>query len=107
MMMNLDACIAVLRLSHAGCLAVAFGGKHPTVGFDIRQSRIVELRRREDRTLETYPEEAAVYDAMVLPVAHEEFRESEAEAIAGSSKTNAIVCDLLHLLNTLVPDLRT
>lgn len=55
-----DARIAVLGLGYVGLpLAVAFGGKHPTVGFDIDQSRIDELRRGEDRTLEVDPEELA------------------------------------------------
>lgn len=68
MMMKLeDARIAVLGLGYVGLpLAVAFGGKHPTVGFDIDQSRIDELRRGEDRTLEVDPEELAASGGLQL-----------------------------------------
>lgn len=45
--------IAVLGLGYVGLpLAVAFGLKHDTVGFDINAERIEELRRGIDRTLE-------------------------------------------------------
>ncbi len=45
--------IAVLGLGYVGLpLAVAFGGKFDTVGFDIDEDRIEALRRGEDRTLE-------------------------------------------------------
>lgn len=53
-----DARIAVLGLGYVGLpLAVAFGSKHPTVGFDIDQQRIDELQRRVDCTLEVDPHE--------------------------------------------------
>lgn len=62
-----DARIAVLGLGYVGLpLAVAFGGKHPTVGFDIDESRIDELRRGEDRTLEVDPEELAASGGLQL-----------------------------------------
>lgn len=68
MMMKLeDARIAVLGLGYVGLpLAVAFGGKHPTVGFDIDKSRIDELRRGEDRTLEVDPNELAASSLLSL-----------------------------------------
>lgn len=68
MMMKLeDARIAVLGLGYVGLpLAVAFGGKHLTVGFDIDQSRIDELRRGEDRTLEVAPDELAASGGLQL-----------------------------------------
>ena len=62
-----DARIAVLGLGYVGLpLAVAFGGKHLTVGFDIDQSRIDELRRGEDRTLEVAPDELAASGGLQL-----------------------------------------
>ncbi len=45
--------IAVIGLGYVGLpLAVEFGKKMPTVGFDINQGRIDELRKGHDRTLE-------------------------------------------------------
>ncbi|MBL4584853.1 MAG: Vi polysaccharide biosynthesis UDP-N-acetylglucosamine C-6 dehydrogenase TviB [Pseudomonadales bacterium] len=49
-----DAKIAVIGLGYVGLpLAVEFGRKFPTTGFDINQNRIDELLRGFDRTLET------------------------------------------------------
>jgi UDP-N-acetyl-D-glucosamine/UDP-N-acetyl-D-galactosamine dehydrogenase len=45
--------IAVIGLGYVGLpLAVAFGHRYPTVGFDIDARRISELQRHHDRTLE-------------------------------------------------------
>ncbi|MGD9971309.1 MAG: Vi polysaccharide biosynthesis UDP-N-acetylglucosamine C-6 dehydrogenase TviB [Sulfuricurvum sp.] len=45
--------IAIIGLGYVGLpLAVEFGKKYPTVGFDINQKRIDELRTGFDRTLE-------------------------------------------------------
>ena len=45
--------IAVIGLGYVGLpLAVEFAQKHPTIGFDISQSRIEELNTGYDRTLE-------------------------------------------------------
>jgi len=45
--------IAIIGLGYVGLpLAVEFGKKYPTVGFDIHQQRIEELRTGYDRTLE-------------------------------------------------------
>ena len=45
--------IAVIGLGYVGLpLAVAFGEKYETIGFDIAQSRIDELNKGHDRTLE-------------------------------------------------------
>jgi UDP-N-acetyl-D-galactosamine dehydrogenase len=52
--------IAVLGLGYVGLpLAAAFGRLYETVGFDISEERIAELRRGEDRTLELSAEEFA------------------------------------------------
>jgi len=50
--------IAIIGLGYVGLpLAVEFGKKIETVGFDINVSRIEELKRGIDSTLETTPEE--------------------------------------------------
>ena len=49
--------IAIVGLGYVGLpLAVEFGKRHPTVGYDIRAARIAELRRGHDGTLEVEPE---------------------------------------------------
>lgn len=57
--MNLESArIGVLGLGYVGLpLAVAFGSRWPTVGFDINRARIEELRGGQDRTLEVDPDE--------------------------------------------------
>ena len=46
--------IAIIGLGYVGLpLAVEFGKTFETIGFDINQSRIEELERNIDRTLET------------------------------------------------------
>jgi len=50
--------IAVIGLGYVGLpLAVAFGRRFPTLGFDINGKRIDELRRHHDHTLEASEEE--------------------------------------------------
>lgn len=52
--------IAVIGLGYVGLpLAVEFGKKFDTVGFDVKQSRLEMLRRGEDLTLETSKEDLA------------------------------------------------
>ena len=52
--------IAVIGLGYVGLpLAVEFGKKYPTIGFDINAERIAELERGEDSTLEVTGEELA------------------------------------------------
>lgn len=49
--------IAIIGLGYVGLpLAVEFGKKYPTIGFDINQKRIEELRKGYDRTLEVESE---------------------------------------------------
>ncbi len=56
----LDKRIAIIGLGYVGLpLAVAFGKKFTTVGFDINQQRISELKGGQDHTLEVSPEELA------------------------------------------------
>lgn len=52
--------IGMIGLGYVGLpLAVEFGRKYPTVGFDINQHRILELRSGRDHTLEVSEEELA------------------------------------------------
>jgi UDP-N-acetyl-D-galactosamine dehydrogenase len=53
-----DTRVAVIGLGYVGLpLAVGFGRQLPTLGFDINQARIAELRQFRDHTLEVAPEE--------------------------------------------------
>jgi UDP-N-acetyl-D-glucosamine/UDP-N-acetyl-D-galactosamine dehydrogenase len=55
-----DVRIAVIGLGYVGLpLAVEFGKRFPTLGFDISAARIAELRAGHDSTLEITPEELA------------------------------------------------
>ena len=50
--------IAVIGLGYVGLpLAVESGKQYPTLGFDINEERIVELKNGKDRTLEVTEEE--------------------------------------------------
>ncbi len=50
--------IAVIGLGYVGLpLAVEFGKRYPTIGFDVNDERIAELKRYFDRTREMSPEE--------------------------------------------------
>lgn len=52
--------IGIIGLGYVGLpLAVEFGKKYPTVGFDINQGRVAELREGKDSTLECSGEELA------------------------------------------------
>lgn len=53
-----SARIAVIGLGYVGLpLAVEFGKKFPTIGFDIKPDRIAELRAGRDSTLEVEPDD--------------------------------------------------
>ena len=55
-----DARPAIVGLGYVGLpLAVEFGRHYPTVGFDINQTRVAELRCGRDSTLEMTAEELA------------------------------------------------
>jgi UDP-N-acetyl-D-galactosamine dehydrogenase len=55
-----DVSVAVIGLGYVGLpLAVAFGEKFDTVGFDVKPARIEELRAGRDHTLEVSREELA------------------------------------------------
>ena len=53
-----DKKIAIVGLGYVGLpLAVEFGTRFPTVGFDIKSERVEELRNGNDSTLEVEPED--------------------------------------------------
>ena len=55
-----NARIGIIGLGYVGLpLAVEFGKRYPTIGFDIKAPRIAELRAGKDSTLETTSEELA------------------------------------------------
>jgi UDP-N-acetyl-D-glucosamine/UDP-N-acetyl-D-galactosamine dehydrogenase len=59
--------IAVIGLGYVGLpVAISFGRKLPTVGFDIRQQRIDELKKGHDDTLEVTDEQLASAKQLVL-----------------------------------------
>ena len=59
--------VAVIGLGYVGLpLAVGFGRQLPTLGFDINQARIAELRECRDHTLEVSPDELDGGDAPAL-----------------------------------------
>ena len=52
--MKFDGNLGIIGLGYVGLpLAIEFGKKLKTVGYDISKSRINELKRFKDRTLET------------------------------------------------------
>ena len=58
MMDKTNSKIAIIGLGYVGLpLATEFGKTHTVVGFDINQSRILELKKGEDSTLETTSQE--------------------------------------------------
>ncbi|MEC4719294.1 Vi polysaccharide biosynthesis UDP-N-acetylglucosamine C-6 dehydrogenase TviB [Noviherbaspirillum sp. CPCC 100848] len=60
MKISINTHIAVIGLGYVGLpLAVEFGKRYPTIGFDINRSRINELKEGRDSTLEVSPEELA------------------------------------------------
>ena len=65
-----DASIAIIGLGYVGLpLAVEFGTKRKTLGFDINARRIDELRGGQDHTLECSPEQ--LRSAVHLQYSHE------------------------------------
>ncbi len=69
--------IAVIGLGYVGLpLAVAFGEKYPTTGFDVNSARITELQKFEDRTLEASPEEIRAADNLVFSDCPDDIRQA-------------------------------
>lgn len=59
--------VAVIGLGYVGLpLAVEFGKRYTTIGYDINRERIEELQKGEDRTLEVSREELQSASALTL-----------------------------------------
>src|ERR1043165_5582853 len=59
--------IAVIGLGYVGLpVALSFGRKLPTVGFDIRQRRIDELKNGHDETMEVTTEQLKAAEKLEL-----------------------------------------
>lgn len=73
----LDTKITVVGLGYVGLpLAVEFGKKLPTIGFDINKGRIEELKKGEDSTLEVDPKELQSVEGLSYTADIEDTRES-------------------------------
>ena len=103
--MNLDKVnIAVIGQGYVGLpLAIEFGKKYPTIGFDINRSRIDELKKGVDHTNEAMPEqlksateltfsanindikECNVY-IVTVPTPIDEFKTPDLNPLRGASK---------------------
>ena len=75
--MNLaDKKIAIIGLGYVGLpLAVEFGKKYATVGFDINQNRIEELLKGKDSTLEVEPSDLKLADKLSFSTNLEDIKE--------------------------------
>ncbi len=68
--------IALVGLGYVGLpLAVEFGKKYTTVGFDINQVRVDELKDGEDSTLEVDPSELALASQLSFTIDTEDIRD--------------------------------
>ena len=100
-----EARIAIIGLGYVGLpLAIAFGRKFPTTGFDIDARRIAELRDLRDRTLESSAEEISAAKSLsfhddpsalqqcnvfivTVPTPIDEFKRPDLRPIEGASRT--------------------
>ncbi len=70
-----DVRIGVIGLGYVGLpLALEFGKRYPTVGFDINTGRIAELQAGRDSTLEADPEEMRAAEQLVYSTDAEALR---------------------------------
>src|SRR6185437_10501567 len=70
-----DSKIAIIGLGYGGLpLAVGFGKHYATLGFDINQTRIAELRAGEDKTLEVDADELAAATRLTFSATLDELR---------------------------------
>ncbi|GHA22953.1 Vi polysaccharide biosynthesis UDP-N-acetylglucosamine C-6 dehydrogenase TviB [Oceanisphaera arctica] len=69
--------IAIVGLGYVGLpLAVEFGKKYPTIGFDVSQKRVEELQSGQDYTLEVSPGELAEAEKLIYTTSLEELGEA-------------------------------
>jgi UDP-N-acetyl-D-galactosamine dehydrogenase len=70
--------IAVIGLGYVGLpLAVEFGKKYQTIGFDINRTRILELKSGTDSTLEVNKQELASADNLYFSSVVEELKQAD------------------------------
>ena len=70
-----DSKIAIIGLGYVGLpLAVEFGKHYDTLGFDINQTRIAELRAGEDKTLEVDADELAAATRLTFSATLDDLR---------------------------------
>jgi UDP-N-acetyl-D-galactosamine dehydrogenase len=68
--------IGIIGLGYVGLpLAVEFGKKYPTIGFDINEGRVAELKSGTDSTLECSEEELADSQHLAYTTDIEEIRD--------------------------------
>ena len=69
--------LAIIGLGYVGLpLAVEFGKKYPTIGFDINAARIKELKKGIDRTLEVSSEELEAAKNLSFTTSIEDIKEA-------------------------------
>ncbi len=116
--------VAIIGLGYVGLpLAVEFGKKMITVGFDINQERIQELKQGKDRTLEVSPEElkqatqlsysgdtadlkGANYFIVTVPTPVDEYKQPDLRPLISASKTVGAVLkagDIVIYESTVYP----
>jgi UDP-N-acetyl-D-galactosamine dehydrogenase len=70
--------IAIIGLGYVGLpLAVEFGKKYQTIGFDINEKRVLELKNGKDSTLEVSTEELAETKSLVFSSEIDELKSAE------------------------------
>lgn len=78
-----DARVAILGLGYVGLpLAVALGKKYPTVGYDLKDDRISELRSGSDSTKEVAPDDLAAADQLTFTSNEDDLKNCNAFIIA-------------------------
>jgi len=69
--------IAIIGLGYVGMpLAVEFGKKYSTIGFDINERRVSELRRGVDITLEVTPDDLAAAQRLVFTTEPQDLKQA-------------------------------
>jgi UDP-N-acetyl-D-glucosamine/UDP-N-acetyl-D-galactosamine dehydrogenase len=109
--------IAVIGQGYVGLpLAIEFGKKHPTIGFDINQARIDELKKGIDHTNEATPEQLRSADQLTfsanindikgcnvyivtVPTPIDEFKTPDLNPLKGASK---MLGDILKKGDTVI-----